>query len=272
MTHIAIIGCGVVGAAITYELSRVPGLKITLLEQQVPASGSTGAALGVLMGVISQKTKGRAWQLRQASMQRYETLIPELESLTGQSIPFNQQGILRLCWAGEELDKWEKLVEIRRSQGWELEIWDRAKLQAQCPQIQNEQIIAAVYSPQDRQVNPTLLTQALVAGAARNGVYCQFGVKLQNILTNPLNNSNLRHCCQLQTTTGVLEVDWLVIAAGLGSTPLTATLARSVDIRPVLGQALQLKLDKPLGNTDFQPVITGNDVHIVPLDAGDYWV
>ena len=270
MTKVAIIGSGVVGAAIAYELSQA-GLDVTLIDQNSPASGSTGAALGVLMGAISHK-KGRAWRLRQASLRRYETLIPELEALTGKQIPFNQQGILLLRFAGEDLSRWKKLGETRRSQGWQLEIWERSQVQQHCPQLHNQRIVGAVYSPSDRQVNPTQLTQALVAGAAQNGVNCQFGVKVENIASTRLDASNLRRCCQLQTTAGDLEVDWLVIAAGLGSTPLTASLEQPTDIRPVLGQALHLRLERPLGKPDFQPVITGDDVHIVPLNEREYWV
>ncbi len=58
MSNVVIIGCGIIGAAIAYELSQVPGLTITVLDRQAPAQGSTGAALGVLMGAISQKIKG----------------------------------------------------------------------------------------------------------------------------------------------------------------------------------------------------------------------
>src|SRR4028118_1963921 len=119
MSHVVVIGCGVVGAAIAYELSLVTGLKITVLDRHPPAQGATGAALGVLMGAISKKVKGRAWQLRQISMQRYETLIPELEALTGLQIPFNRQGILMLCFAGEDLTSWEQRAQTRRSQAWE---------------------------------------------------------------------------------------------------------------------------------------------------------
>jgi glycine/D-amino acid oxidase-like deaminating enzyme len=272
MTQIAIAGCGVVGAAIAYELSRIPGLKITLFDENLPASGATGAALGVLMGVISQKTQGRAWKLRQESLERYETLIPELESLTGCSIPYNRQGIVLLHFAGENQEKWQKLVEIRRSQGWELKIWDLAQLQQRCPQINSDRIIGAIYSPGDRQVNPEILTQALVAGAVRNGVDCQFGVKVENIEIELLNGTNSRQCCQIQAGNTSKRVDWLVIAAGLGATPLTASLAQTMEIRPVLGQALQVQLAQPLGNPDFQPTITGNDVHIVPLGGGTYWI
>lgn len=224
------------------------------------------------MGVISQKTAGRAWKLRQTSLERYETLIPELESLTGFSLPDNRQGIVLLHFVGENREKWQKLAEIRRNQGWNLELWDVAQLQECCPQIASDRLIGAVYSPRDRQIEPTILTQALVAGAVKNGVDCQFGVKIQNIETKPLNGENCRYCYQIQAGDTTVTVDWLIIAAGLGTTPLTASLRQTIDIRPVLGQALEVELAEPLGKGDFQPVITGNDVHIVPSGSRRYWI
>lgn len=274
--NVVIIGCGVIGAAIAYNLSQVKGLNITVFDQQPPAKASTGAALGVLMGVISQKIKGKAWQMRQTSIQRYETLIPELEALTGRQIPFNRQGILSLCLEEEDLTAWEKLREIRQSQGWQLEIWDIAKLKNICPQVNNAKITGAVYSPQDRQLDPTALTLALVEAAQHNGVTFKFGVTVLDAQT-PEISPQLK---TIETTEGKITADWFIVAAGLGSTPLTAKLNQMVDIRPVLGQALHLSLGHPLGNPDFQPAITGNDVHIVPCRAGilpatpatDYWV
>ncbi|MDJ0619122.1 MAG: FAD-dependent oxidoreductase [Calothrix sp. MO_192.B10] len=280
---IAIAGCGVVGATIAYELSQVPGLNITVLDKLPPPTlpnlpsigfvspGSTGAALGVLMGIISHKVKGKAWRLRQASIQRYETLLPELELITGRSIPCNRQGILSLYLPGENLDKWERLAEIRHNQGFPLEIWDKHRLQQFCPQVSNNNgITGAIYSPQDRQIDPTSLTMALVDAAKHHGVEFKFGVNVLGV-TSP--SSGIEQPCNaIETSEGRLTVDCLIIAAGLGSSPLTAQLKQFVDIRPVLGQALQLRLAHPLGNPEFQPVITGNDVHIVPVGDGNYWV
>ncbi|HEY9598609.1 MAG TPA: FAD-dependent oxidoreductase [Cyanophyceae cyanobacterium] len=273
MSHVVVIGCGVVGAAIAYELSQVPGLTISVLDQYPPAQGVTSAALGVLMGIISHKTKGRAWQLRQASMQRYETLIPELEAIAGVEIPFNRCGILKLSFAEEDLLSWERLVETRCSQGLQLELWDAAQVQSHCPQLNHEKIVGAIYSPQDRQVNPTVLTQALVASAERKGVTFNFGVTVEGVQSTSLEASGSRICNQIYTNhLGTLPVDWLVVAAGLGSTPLTTFLEQPVDIRPVLGQALHLRMERVVGNPEFQPVITGDDVHIVPVGNGEYWV
>jgi glycine/D-amino acid oxidase-like deaminating enzyme len=289
--NVVIIGCGVVGAAIAYELSQVKGLNITVFEQKQPAQGSTSAALGVLMGVISHKTKGIAWRMRQSSIQRYETLIPELEGITGRKIPCNRQGIVMLLSENlerplesgvEVLSEWEQLREIRQSQGWELQVWDQEQLQKYCPQISHPQIIGAVYSPQDLQLNATALTLALVDAAQRNGVNFKFGVSVTGTEMPPpppptplhikKGLGEARKCNFIETTEGKVTADWFIMSAGLGSTALTAQLDQMVNIRPVLGQALYLSLGRSLGNPDFQPVITGNDVHIVPMGNGDYWV
>ena len=270
--NVVIIGCGVVGAAIAYELSQVKQLLVTVVDRQPPAQASTGAALGVLMGIISHKIKGNAWLMRQKSIERYETLIPELETLTGSTIPFNRQGILMLLSdPPERILEWEKLVEIRHSQGLPLEIWDTDKLKKICPQVDNKKNIGAVYSPGDRQVDPTALTLALVDAAKHHGVTFKFGVDVLG--TEPRKQGGDENFChQLETTEGKITADWFVVAAGLGSSPLTSQLKQMVDIRPVLGQALHMRLGHSLGNPDFQPVITGNDVHIVPQGVGDYWV
>ncbi|TVP60516.1 MAG: FAD-binding oxidoreductase [Nodularia sp. (in: Bacteria)] len=270
--NVVIIGCGVVGAAIAYELSLVKKFQITVIDRQPPAQASTGAALGVLMGVISHKVKGRAWQRRQTSLQRYETLIPELEAVTGRQIPYNRQGILSLFESEENLAGWENLAAVRHSQGWKLELWDTAKLKNLCPQIDHAKITGAVYSPQDRQLDPTALTLALVEAAQQNGVTFKFGVNVLGMNTPNPEIDKVSKSSSVETTEGKIAADWIVVAAGLGSTPLTAQLNQKLDIRPVLGQALHIHLDKPLGNSDFQPVITGNDVHVVPLGGGDYWV
>ncbi|MBW4661526.1 MAG: FAD-binding oxidoreductase [Drouetiella hepatica Uher 2000/2452] len=268
--QVVIIGCGIVGATIAYELSQIPGLKITVLDRQPPAQASTGAALGVLMGVISQKIKGRAWAMRQSSLQRYATLLPELEAI-GLEVPHNRQGILRLCFEGEDRAGWQALQEIRQAQGWRLEIWESDRLQFSCPQVMNSRVTGAIYSPQDTQIDPTALTLALVKASQQNGVTFHFNEEAKDF-EFALNGFEQKTCQAVQTQTDRFSTDWVVIAAGLGSTALTQISPQPLEIRPVLGQALRVKLAQPLGDRVFQPVITGEDIHIVPLGNGEYWV
>jgi glycine/D-amino acid oxidase-like deaminating enzyme len=263
---VAIVGSGIVGASIAYELSKISDLAVTVFDRlPVPVEAdlsvcptSTGAALGVLMGAISKKEKGRNLQMRLTSLQAYETLIPELETLTDCVIPFNQQGILMLEFE-EDLTRWERLVEIRRSQGLTMEILGLHRLKADFPQLRLDGVKAAIYSPDDRQVNPVSLTRALIKAAQQNGAIFEFDTPVMGAIDH-----------ELHTPQGKITTDWIVISAALGSTPLTTAMNQPVEIRPVLGQAIHLRLDKPIH--PLQPVITGNDVHLVPLGGGDYWV
>ena len=264
-TSISIIGCGIIGATIAYELSCSNKYQIDVYDAQQPAQAATGAALGVLMGIISQKVKGRAWNLRRDSIRRYQSLIPELEKITGLKIPYNQ-GIIKLLSTEEDLSKWEQLVTTRTEQEWQLELWNPRKITEQLPQINRQFTGKAVYSPQDLQVDPIALTTALVAAARINGVNFHFDRSIESITADRQDNCDL--CTSdLPTVTS----DWVIVCAGLGSTSLLSPHT-SIDIQPVLGQAYQIRLPKPLGNPDFQPTIVSDDVNIVPCGANEYWV
>jgi glycine oxidase len=45
-----------------------------------------------------------------------------------------------------------------------------------------------------------------------------------------------------------------------------------VEMRSVLGQAVRLRLPQALGMPGFQPVLSGHDIHLVPLGNNEYWV
>jgi len=264
MGRVIIVGCGVVGAAIAYELSLESGLQITVVDRQPPAQGATKAALGILMGVISRKHRGRAWQWRLQSLQRYETLIPELRSRTGLEIPFNRQGILQVLGPEDDLKVWERLMASRQNQGLSLEWLDRSQVQEHYPFLAVDNSPGAIYSPQDRQVHPTALTEALIAAATLQGVKFRFNISAQAWESTP------SHVKAIRTSAGSLAGDWFVLAAGLGTTPLTTYLQSTTPIQPVLGQAAQVWLPSDLGHP--QPVFSRDDVHLVPLSNQEYWV
>jgi glycine oxidase len=266
-TRISIIGCGIIGATIAYELSRSTNeCTIDVYDSQQPAQAATGAALGVMMGIISQKVKGRAWNFRKESIGRYQTLIPELEAATGENIPHNSQGIIKLLSPEEDLSKWQQLVATRTEQEWQLELWNARKIATQLPQISHQFRGTAVYSPQDLQVDPVALTNALVTAAQLNGVKFHFDRSIDSIKPD-----NPQSCELLTADAQTITTDRVIITAGLGATSLLAPHA-PIDIQPVLGQALQIRLSQPLGNPAFQPVIVSEDVNIVPCGGNDYWV
>lgn len=267
ISRIAVIGCGVVGAAIAYELSRIPDVEVVVFDHQAPAQGATHAALGVLMGIISHKTKGRNWSLRELSLQRYDSLIPELEAATGQAIPYNRQGILSLIFSAETWPKWQRLQAIRQRQNYPLEFWSVEQVRDRCPGLNLERVYGAVYSPRDRQVHPVRLTQALVTAAQQQGAQFYLNHQVNAISQSKHGQHNQTQI--IQTNHGDFSADWVVIAAGLGTPTLTVP---ALPMIPVLGQALEIHCQSLGTIADFDPVINGDDIHLVPLGDQRYWV
>lgn len=272
--RVGIIGCGVVGAAIAFELSQTHQVTIwdARGEHQWQA---TGAALGVLMAAITPKLKGKHLQLRLDSLKLYETLIPKLEAITRTALPYNRHGILRLCFDGDELNRWYKTQQVRAKQGFHLDILDREQLLRAYPHLctahlweSRVPVVGAIHSSQDRQVDPVALSTALITGARKQGATFYFDTPVTDFKSVSIKESpHLTHIC---TATDSYPVDWVIVAAGLGSMPLTTTLRQTVPIYPVLGQGLHLRRRSPLA--DPMPVVNGDQVHIVPLNASEVWV
>lgn len=272
--QIGIIGCGVVGAAIAFELSQTH--QVTVWDARSPHQWqATGAALGVLMAAITPKLKGKHLQLRLDSLKLYETLIPELEAITHISLPYNRQGILRLCFDGDELNRWSRTQQVRAQQGFHLDILDQDQLFQTYPHLKTAHLweskapaVGAIYSPQDRQLDPVALSAALITAAQKNGAEVYFNTTISGF--KPLQAGDPRSLTHVCSSTDSYPVDWVIVSAGLGSTPLTTTLQQTVPIYPVLGQALHLQRQYPLA--DLLPVVNGDQVHIVPLNASEVWV
>ncbi|KAI9131754.1 FAD-binding oxidoreductase [Acaryochloris sp. CCMEE 5410] len=272
--RIGIIGCGVVGAAIAFELSQTH--QVTVWDARSPHQWqATGAALGVLMAAITPKLKGKHLQLRLDSLKFYDTLIPKLEAITKTSLPYNQQGILRLCFDGDELSRWSRTQQVRAQQGFQLEILDQGQLFHNYPHLSAAHlraskipVVGAIFSSQDRQIDPVALSVALIAAAQNNGAEFYFDTPISGFKSLRTDDpQSLTHVC---SSTESYPLDWVIVSAGLGSTALTTTLHQPVPIYPVLGQALHLKRQHPL--VDPLPVVNGDRVHIVPLNASEVWV
>jgi glycine oxidase len=275
--NINIIGCGVVGAAIAYKLSKTnretqQNLSIQVFEANpAPAMGATGASLGVLMAACSSKAKGDLVSLRLASLQIYDRLIDELIAQTKLPILYNRLGILNL-YRSPEISKMRSLVEIRKAQGFDLQWLERSQILTDFPQCQGD---GALFSPCDRAVHPVQLVNALVAAATQNGV--QFHWQTPILDMNEL----------MMGDRADISTDLTVIASGMGANALVADLfqktnhtdAPSTDLlQPVGGQALLVRVpDLNLAavihaeNPDPNNTIL-NDFNIVPLGNDRYWL
>ena len=267
------IGAGLVGLSCAWLLAR-RGHRVLLLEAgepcrfPLPPAGrlerGSEAALGVLMGHVFHRSSGRAWRLRQRSMDLWSAWRAEL-AVRGRLIGW-RPGLLLLAAGAEDLQRQRALLLDPRRQRAGLQGWDRARLEALVPAVPAA-ALAGLYSPQDGQLDPHSALAALAEDGAEAGlqtrsdraealepIACGWRVRL------PGGDS--------------LESEWLVLAAGLGCAPLLAAAGQPAAVRlePVLGQALELELDAAdLPQTQLWPgvlVWRGLNLILLPPAAG----
>lgn len=263
------IGAGVVGSAIAYELAAQSDYHVIVFEQNPQDQWhATGAALGILTVGLSRRRKGRNFGLRQASLQRYTTLIPELEDLTQQQIPYNRHGILELCFNAADWQQWQHLAQPDQDIALELlnpdQVGDHYPMVAGATSLTGHLLQGGILCRSDRQVDPLSLTQGLREGAKLRGAQFYYNTSVTHFSHR---EQTLTH---LHTPRDTYPIDAIVLAAGLGTTALSQTLGQSLPLQPVLGQALCLRRDRPHGPSS--PVIQGEDVHIVPIHPDQFWV
>jgi glycine oxidase len=249
--RVAVVGAGIVGATVAYMLSEVADVVVYERSPGPPEmtagamASATGAALGLLMGSVSTREKGQSLEMRQAGIDWYDRVVPELQ--VEEPVLYNQQGLLLLQFEAERRGRWEQLVDVRQAQGRRLEYWDCDRVAEAFPEVALESVVGAVYSPGDRQVDAAALTRALIQTSQRRGVRFEFGQEVGDL-------------------DGV-EADVMVVCAGTGSVGLV-----DVEMRSVLGQAVRVRLPRSLGTPEFQPVLSGHDIHLVPLGNNEYWL
>lgn len=254
---VVVIGCGVIGSAIAWELSRA-GLSVIGLDRAAPATGSTGAALGVMAAIGIRRIEGHAAQLRYKSLGLLDPFIEVVEASSGLTIPVNRSGILHLFRDPSELDHWGTALASRTRDGHLLQPLQSDQIDSIQPHLMR--CGAGLYSPQDRQVDPVTLTHGLIRGAARQGAQFYFHQPVTHSKSGP----DRIHA--IYTPQHTISASTVVVAAGLGSSSLGFGLP--ISIQAVKGQAL--KLYAP--GIPIAPVVTFEDTHLVPLGSGELWI
>jgi len=160
--RVVIIGGGVVGVSSLYHLAKAGWHDCVLLEKNELTSGSTWHAAG------NVPTFSSVWSLMH--MQRYSVeLYKKLESDTGYPINYHITGSLRLAHTKERCQEFEHVKAMGRHQGMALEIVGLDEMRRLYPYLQTHDLQGALYDPNDGDIDPAQLTQALAKGARDKG-------------------------------------------------------------------------------------------------------
>jgi glycine oxidase len=249
---VVIIGAGVIGAAIAYELSRRTTLRVLVIDKGTPGCEASGAAAGLLNVASTRAWRGVVFDLRRKSAEMFPDLVCALEAETGTSVGYCCHGALAVAFSESELLALRDLVVRRRAQALDAQLLARSEVRTLEPAINAEVIGGALFS-KDCSVDSTRLVAALADAARRRGV----GFKLRAMVREVVPGiSDVR----VRTDDGDVEAGHAVVAAGAWSTPLLASSGIKVPVRPARGEMVALRLE----STELGRIVTAGDTYLTP--------
>ena len=209
--QVVIIGGGIVGCSIAYHLAKRGQKDVVVLERKQLTCGTTWHAAGLVS--LLWPTPYLTY-LAKYSHQLYASLERE----TGQATGYRQIGSLSVARTEERLEELRRSASMASVFGVESEMIDNKRLAALYPGINTEGILGALYIEKDGQTNPVDTTMALAKGAKMHGAQIFENVKVQKILTEQ------GVAVGVQTDSGVIHADTVVLAGGLWSREIAAEI------------------------------------------------
>lgn len=300
--HIAVIGAGVVGLAIAVKLRR-EGYRVTLFDSDAPGSrASAGNASLIMTAQISPLSQPGLWRkvpgmltdpqgplvvrwkhlprltpwflrfLRNSSWKRYEEIAETLAPLVTRSLDswlklvgpsegarlFRRDGLLYVFKQERNFRAGQKEAEFRGRYGVPSEIIPREELRQMEPALGPNLVGGVLYGDSGHCTDPQTLSASL-ASAFRTGGGEMRRSRVKQLV--PVSGG-----VQVVTKDGEVQVDEVVVAAGIWSPPLV----KPFGVKPLLaaerGYHLmlrdpQISLQRPVGAGDDKFIIT-------PLSGG----
>lgn len=160
-SDVLIIGAGIMGCATAYYAARA-GLSVTVIERELPASGTTSHCEGNIL--VSDKELGPELELTRYSLGLWQG---ELED-HGHLWEFERKGGIIVASRETSLASLERFSASQREFGIHSQRLDQAELRDLEPHITGNALGAAFY-PEDSQVQPILAASHLLRLAREHG-------------------------------------------------------------------------------------------------------
>ena len=160
---VVVIGGGVVGVSALYHLAKKGwGDDVVLLEKAELTSGSTWHAAGLLPLFNMSYSVG---QIHKYSVELYG----KLEGETSQPVGFSRVGNLRLAMSQDRMDEYYQYAATAKTIGVNVEFLSPKQVKALWPLCEVDNLVGAIYHPDDGYIQPADLTQAFAKGARAMG-------------------------------------------------------------------------------------------------------
>lgn len=212
---VVVIGAGIIGAAIGYELAK-RGAEVTILEKKAPASGATGDSFAYLNA--STKASSRPYfDLNRLGLAGWRAWQQE----AGAALPLQWGG--SVYWRDEQNAATQLLSTLKTVQAWgygaeRIEADDVRRL---VPLLNVGNFAAGAFYEEEGAVDPAGAVSALLERAKQHGATVVYPTEVTGFLVSHGRVHGVR------TRDGEVAADTVVVAAGFDS----QALAQALDIR-----------------------------------------
>jgi glycine oxidase len=259
-SEVIVVGGGVVGLSLAYELGRRGRLVLVLDRDDLPGV-ATRAAAGMLAPTSEADLADRTLvDLELDSLRRYPAFVAGLEGLTGQSCGYRTDGTLWVALNRDQEGDLERLASMQSAKGLSAPWLSSREVLAREGHLSGR-VVAGLLIEDDHQVDPRALGAALRTAIATLGGRLVTGCRVMRIddaagrvsgVSGVAGDTRFRVAC-----------DVAVLAAGVWSGEVDAPLP-ALGLRPVKGQLVRLG-----GPELLRHVVRSPDVYLVPRRGGE---
>ncbi|WP_374444591.1 glycine oxidase ThiO [Stella sp.] len=255
--RVLVVGGGICGLAVAWRLAQA-GADVAVFDAGEPGRGATWAAGGMLAATLEAEPGEEAM----LGLARWsQDLWPRWAEALGAPVGYRDEGTVHLAVGRDELAALHHRLRYLRRLALPIEWWDAAPLREREPALSPD-VLGAIASPGDHQVDPRAVVPALLAALSAAGVPVEAGAPVAAI--EPEGGGWRVHLGDGRRE----RADHVVLAAGAWTGRISGWPAPPV--HPAKGQAIVLETDPaaPL----LRHVVWGAGIYLVPRADGRLYV
>ena len=229
--HVVIIGSGIVGKFNALELSEL-GFQITIVDP-AQLQNSSNAALGLLMGNMYQKRKGRSWDLRKKSIELWPKWIDFLQK-TNHRLNITKP-LIQLTTNEEKFKKLEEFIYENNDPSLQILKNDSNIIRNINKAFQTKNIKGMI-SFKDGRINAASLLKTLDKYLKNKKI---------NFIDEEIIEIRRSNNQWTSTTKKNKEIksDIIILCNSLKAIDLINNLSHDIKLKPVLGQAIEVNVN-----------------------------
>ena len=255
MMDVNIVGGGVIGLSIAYELAQ-QGLSVAVFDRQQFGKEASWAGAGMLPPADFKSAATPEIQLRAASKTMWADWSSRLKEESGIDNGFINCGGLHVA-TGDDIAGWKQYVSEWRQSGAIVEECEPTSLSETAPFLSQE-VHAAFYLPEMSQVRNPRHLKALLAACAHKGVQLKSGTPIIGFEVEGSKITGIR------TSSEIFRAGRTVIAGGAWSPEVLDCLGIRCEVVPIQGQIVLLSMHQ----LPFRQVIECGSRYLVPRSDG----